>query len=194
MEDEVQFAVVSKRFSLYKAFREEVEKFGWKWNEKFNPFTEEKRKDMNCLFFSTHWYRDGIPMFSFSNYTNDRKVFDLDGEFEEALEYAESLVKKKVTYEDVEKSLGSPAHYVSVRVADAIAANKLLAMAQFANVAEYLNPEHVRADVLMYLDENGCLCHRTVNFSYGHPRFINASIAQMAITILGEETIKTALK
>lgn len=192
MEDEIKFAVTSKRLSLYKAFKEEVEKLGWKYNEKFNPFTEKKSKIFNCMFFSSDWDGEGAK-FSFSNYGSKTKVINLDGEFEEALKYAESLVKKKITYEDVKKVFEDSSYGLGFFVANSRIGEKIEALNKLINVAEYLNPEHVRADVSLALDADRIiLVHVTTNF--GQPMFINESRAKIAITILGEETIKTALK
>lgn len=194
MKEEIQFAVTSKRFSLYEAFRTEVEKFGWKWNEKFIVFAQDTTKNRNSLFFSTKWYKDGVPMFAFSNSGGDTKSFDLGSEFEAALAYAASLIEKKITYEDVTKSFKSPVPYITAPLPNDGMANKFLAMIQLANVAEYLNPEHKKAVFSFYINGSGDLGWCNNGYAHGQPRFASHDDVKKAIEILGETTIKTAIQ
>lgn len=79
------FAIKSKYFSLYNAFREEAEKVGWVYNIDFNVFEEERMNYSNCLFFHAHWQHEGRnPLFSFSN--SEKNVFNLPEQWDEAIE------------------------------------------------------------------------------------------------------------
>jgi hypothetical protein len=82
---EKRFSIKTSCFSLYKAFREEAEMAGWKYNGSFNPFEEERMQYCNCLFFSTEWDHNGMdPRFSFSN--SSTNVFQLPEQWNEAID------------------------------------------------------------------------------------------------------------
>jgi hypothetical protein len=89
--NEIAFAVKSKYFSVYEAYKKELEKIGYKWNHNFNPFQELITKDRTCIYVGTGWqgYCDA-PMMSFSNPGRCARVYNLDSEFEAAVSYAKS--------------------------------------------------------------------------------------------------------
>lgn len=115
---EIRFSLKSKCFSLYKAFREEAEKAGWKYNSEFNEFEEHRMQYCDCLFFSTEWAHNGIdPRFSFSN--SNTNVFTLPERWNEAVEY----MKQAITDQQKEKqkltlSLKNLADHYGVEVED----------------------------------------------------------------------------
>lgn len=109
--------------------------------------------------------------------------------------------KKKITYEDVEKSLQNKKVGCFVRVEDARFAasphqfEKLLALNKLMNVAVYLNPKGEEASYqLRYSDKNGITVTdvRLVD-NNGMPCFISKESTQQAIEILGEDVVKLAL-
>ena len=84
------FAVTSKSFALYEAFKKEAELKGWIYNHKFTPFTEDQMQDLECLYFSnydweTHEGDTTTPLFAFSNPGDDNKVFHLEIDWNEAI-------------------------------------------------------------------------------------------------------------
>lgn len=101
--NEIAFAVKSKYFSVYEAYKKELEKIGYEWNHKFNLFFESVAKDKKCIYVGTGWQGYGsAPMMSFSNPGSGVKVFNLDSEFEEAVSYAnEEYDRRKVPVERV---------------------------------------------------------------------------------------------
>jgi len=106
----LSFAVTSKYFSVYQAFKTEAEKIGLVWAEDFNPFTEDMGKSRNCIWVQDNWNwakaSKGVGM-SFSN-TSDDKI-DLDSNFEAGLEAVRELLANTVrnmTQEQIEKELG----------------------------------------------------------------------------------------
>lgn len=87
----IAFAVKSKYFSVYEAYKKELEKIGYEWNHKFNPFFESVTKDRTCIYVGAGWEGyGGKPMMSFSNPGSGVRVFNLDSEFEEAVAFAKS--------------------------------------------------------------------------------------------------------
>jgi hypothetical protein len=87
-------AVKSDSFALYKAFKEECEKLGWKYNEKFSEFTHERAlvRDLNCMYFSYDFdYMQGEPAFSLS-YTS-LKSFQLPQQWYQALKCAKDMLE-----------------------------------------------------------------------------------------------------
>lgn len=86
-----KFAVKSNSFSLYKAFKEEAEKMGWKYNGVFNPFDEEKMNFCNCLYFCENWSKSNEYKFSMSN-ASTGVIFQLGTQWDEALLYAKNLI------------------------------------------------------------------------------------------------------
>src|SRR5689334_16705852 len=114
---ENNFAIKSKYFSLYQAFREEAEKAGWIHNASFNPFTEETSNYHDCLFFCTHWLCEmPKPMFSFSNSGNN--VFNLPEQWNEAIEHMRSVIQLKKEKAKVTISLRQLADQHGVDVDD----------------------------------------------------------------------------
>jgi hypothetical protein len=112
------FAIKSKFFSLYQAFREEAEKAGWLHNADFNPFTEEKSQWCDCLFFCTSWRGDNKPMFSFSN--SSQNVFRLPEQWDEAVDHMRKVVANGKPKEKVTVSLKDLAEHHGVEVSDLI--------------------------------------------------------------------------
>ena len=89
--NDIGFAVKSKYFSVYEAYKKELEKIGYEWNHKFNPFFESVTKDRTCIYVGTGWQGyDSAPMMSFSNPGGGTRVYNLDSEFEAAVSYAKS--------------------------------------------------------------------------------------------------------
>ena len=85
----ISFAVRSKHFSIYKAFKEEMEAIGYTWNDEFNPFSRSRFEDTTCVYVSNTWkHRPTKPQMSFSNPSLDCTLFNLDGQFDLALEHA----------------------------------------------------------------------------------------------------------
>ena len=84
-------AVRSNHFSLYQAFKKEVEKLGWTYNSDFVEF-DESYITHNCLFFSYEFGGEmkGRPAFSLSNTSLD--TYQLESQFEEALEQAKRII------------------------------------------------------------------------------------------------------
>jgi hypothetical protein len=100
------FGVTSKFFSLYQAFKTEAEKLGVEWNSSFNAF-EESKMTRTGIFIANNWHKagsDSVKM-SFSNFTEN--IFDLDSNFEGAIEKLKDFVSvKEMTLEEVERELG----------------------------------------------------------------------------------------
>lgn len=120
---EKRFAIKSKYFSLYQAFREEAEKIGWVYNEEFNMFRESIMECSDCLFFSTNWKFCGWnPMFSFSN--SDLNVFQLPEQWDEAVGHMRDVFNAgrpgQVVKEKLTISLKSLAEHHGVDVNDII--------------------------------------------------------------------------
>lgn len=112
---EHKFAIKSKYFSLYQAFREEAEKVGWVYNSDFNVFEEERMDFSNCLFFHTHWKHEGRnPLFSFSN--SDKNVFNLPEQWNEAIEYMKKAFHDNGQKEKLTISLKNLAAHYGVEV------------------------------------------------------------------------------
>lgn len=89
-----EFNVKSDSFPLYKAFKEECEKIGWKYNHGFTPFEEEQMSYTKCMFFTNNW--GGMPtgpMFAFSNST--KNTFQLETQYGEALAFAKEQFNYK---------------------------------------------------------------------------------------------------
>lgn len=84
-------AVTAWHFSLYEAFKKEVENIGWTYNSDFTEFRQNSGHD--CLYFSFEFgAMQGQPAFALSN-TGDQK-FQLESEFQEALNYAKQLINR----------------------------------------------------------------------------------------------------
>lgn len=113
-----RFAIKSKYFSLYQAFREEAEKAGWEHNTSFNPFTEERSQWCNCLFFCTDWPGNNKAMFSFSN--SSTNVYDLPKQWDEAIEHMKAVINGSKPKEKVKVSLKDLASHHGVDVTDLI--------------------------------------------------------------------------
>jgi len=88
---ELTMAVTSNHFSLYQAFKTEVEKLGWIYNDEFRPFKPHEFSH-DCMYFSFDFtYMKGQPAFALSC-TSD-KSFQLESEFAEALQMAKQIIK-----------------------------------------------------------------------------------------------------
>jgi DNA modification methylase len=85
------FTVKSKYYSVYWAYKTELEKIGYELNFGFNPFCEEVIKNNDCMCVSNRWnFKDTDPMFSLSNYGYNTLMIDLDTEFARAVEHAKN--------------------------------------------------------------------------------------------------------
>lgn len=97
------FAVKSKYESVYLAFITECEKIGWVWTEDFNSKSSIRHYVNNspdssgkCIFLSTNFAGFlGKAAFSFSS--TDKKIIDLDTEFEDAMIAAKLLYEKTLS-------------------------------------------------------------------------------------------------
>jgi hypothetical protein len=119
----VRFAIKSKYFSLYKALREEAEKVGWVYNDKFTPFIEGRTEHCNCLFFTTEWEFNGWePKFALSN--SSGKVFNIPEQWDEAIEYLTEAYRNNIPKVEgkpkLEISLKNLADHHGVEVSDII--------------------------------------------------------------------------
>jgi hypothetical protein len=113
------FAIKSKYFSLYKAFREEAEKAGWQYNDKFNAFEEDKAESCSCLFFHLDWNREGRnPMFSFSNHSEI--VFELETQWDIAIVHMTQVFESGLPKQKLSISLKNLAEHHGVSVEDII--------------------------------------------------------------------------
>jgi len=86
--------IKSDSFPLYKAFKEECEKIGWK----FNPFDEETafRARERALWLGNRMtFMNGTPSFAFSE-TNRQPDYYLGHEFNDALMAAKDLYKRLI--------------------------------------------------------------------------------------------------
>lgn len=91
----ISFAVRSKHFSIYKAFKEEMEAIGYAWNAEFNPFNRNRFKETTCIYVGNAWhYRPTKPQMSFSNPGSTTPLFNLDGQFDLALGHAKRELEK----------------------------------------------------------------------------------------------------
>ena len=85
-------AVRSDSFALYKAFKEEVEKMGWIYNERFTEFNEEKVSLYDCMYFSYDFdFMEGEPVFAISN--TRQKSFQLPEQWYSALNAAQKMIE-----------------------------------------------------------------------------------------------------
>ena len=200
MKTEKEFAVKSDSFALYEAFKKECEGIGWKYNDCLVKFDkDEYRRKCSCMYFSTEWNDNLGCAFSLSNVSDNTLMFKLDGQFSEALAYAKRIFeeskKKKMTYEDVEKVIGTrtSSYCCSVRVSDHGQCEKLLAINKLMNVAVYLNPKREMAEWSISLYSSGTISIMSGMRKYGQPFFISKESAQQAIEILGEDVIRLAL-
>lgn len=83
-------AVTANHFSLYEAFKKEVETLGWTYDSEFVEFSPRNGLT-DCLYFSFDFRAmKGKPAFSLSM-TCDKK-FQLESEFAEALERAKQII------------------------------------------------------------------------------------------------------
>lgn len=94
-----RFAIKSKHFSLYQAFKTEAEKIGWTYLESFNEFKPENAKGyLNCLFFSYEFEKAyGLPSFSLSCSTDQNiDTYWLETDFDKALQHARDTYSQEV--------------------------------------------------------------------------------------------------
>lgn len=90
----ISFAVRSKHFSIYRAFKEEMEAIGYAWNAEFNPFNRNRFKETTCIYVGNAWQSlPTEPLMSFSN-PMGCTVFNLDGQFDLALGHAKRELEK----------------------------------------------------------------------------------------------------
>lgn len=95
-QEKTFMAVTANHFSLYEAFKKEVEKIGWTYNLDFTDFKQNSGHD--CLYFSFEFGgMKGEPAFALSN-TGESK-FQLECQFEEALNCAKRLIKRIRAFE-----------------------------------------------------------------------------------------------
>lgn len=90
-----RFAIKSKHFSLYQAFKTEAEKLGWTYLDSFCKFEPEKAEaPNNCLFFSYKFESAyGTPAFSLSYSPNqDIDTYWLETDWNSALAHAKQTV------------------------------------------------------------------------------------------------------
>jgi hypothetical protein len=95
-QEKLKLSVRTKYPALYKAFKAEVEKLGWEYNQKFTRFSDENlnSSSVNCLYFSTEFSSmPGKPAFSLSMHNGDAD-FTLENDFELALKHAKNLIEK----------------------------------------------------------------------------------------------------
>lgn len=92
-----KFVVYADTFELYKKFKEEVEKLGWKYCTEFFPFKEDERYLSLC--FDNQFWKEDVKigegrLFAFTIWdaTEDYAFFVLEDQFEEALAHAKSIV------------------------------------------------------------------------------------------------------
>jgi hypothetical protein len=85
-------SVRTDSFTLYKAFKEECEKLGWIYNERFTEFTEERSQRNDCMYFSFEFDdMEGQPAFALSN--TRLKTFQLPQQWYQALDAAKNLMQ-----------------------------------------------------------------------------------------------------
>jgi hypothetical protein len=87
--------IKSDSFPLYKAFKEECEKIGWKFNEKYNPFDEETAFGRELWLGNRMTFMDGTPSFAFGK-TDCRPDYYLGHGFSDALMAAKDLYKRLI--------------------------------------------------------------------------------------------------
>ena len=89
--------VHSGSFPLYKAFKEECEKIGWKFNEEFNPFDEETAfgRARALWLGNSMTFMNGTPSFAFSE-TDSQPDYYLGNRFSDALMAAKNLYKRLI--------------------------------------------------------------------------------------------------
>lgn len=84
-------SVRTDSFALYKAFKEECEKLGWIYNERFTEFTEERSQRNDCMYFSFEFDdMEGQPAFALSN--TRLQTYQLPQQWYQALKAAKSLI------------------------------------------------------------------------------------------------------
>ena len=86
-------AVEANHFSLYEAFKKEVESLGWTYNSEFVEFSNSNAFGYrNCLFFSYDFKAmKGKPAFALS--CTDSATFKLESQFSEALDMAKQIIE-----------------------------------------------------------------------------------------------------
>lgn len=86
-------AVTANHFSLYEAFKKEVENIGWTYNSDFVQF-KENVTGRNCMYFSFDFgAMKGQPAFALSN--TGEENFQLETQFQEALDCAKDLINSR---------------------------------------------------------------------------------------------------
>lgn len=92
IQEKNTMAVTANHFSLYEAFKKEVESLGWTYNSEFVEFDKNLAFDIrNCMFFSYDFRAmKGKPAFALS--CTDTIHFKLESQFAEALEMAKQII------------------------------------------------------------------------------------------------------
>lgn len=86
-------AVTANHFSLYEAFKKEVEKLGWTYDSEFVEFSENTF-GRNCMYFSFDFgAMKGQPAFALSN--TGQAMYELESEFQQALDQAKDLIQTR---------------------------------------------------------------------------------------------------
>lgn len=100
-----EFGVQSKFFDTYKRFKQDAGKIGIRYVRQFTPFTNPEAQHYSCIWFGKGFEEcsyKGIGM-AFSNPEHHlSKLFDLDKNYDEALEYVKEWYnlnkpKKRIT-------------------------------------------------------------------------------------------------
>ena len=202
-----EFAVKSDSFALYEAFKKECEEIGWKYNDLFTPFNNFECDKWKCMWFDKGWdnFDKNMLMFSISTPDSRGKIFNLGSQFSEALAYAKKVFeehlkeieeskKKKITYEDVKKSLSTNNTWHTVLTTpNKSQLSRIIALNKLMNVAVYLNPKGEMAEWSISKYSNGILSKAYGCRSFGQPFFISEESIEQAIEILGEDVVMLAL-
>lgn len=110
------FGVKSKYFEVYQAYKTIVEEIGYVYNEKFSAFTRSKAEMLHGLWLDANWDQLGpnILGFSFTGFGKGNKTFNLDTQFEEAVEYAKDVYKEYYTQHVFEQILSGDYKMVDI--------------------------------------------------------------------------------
>jgi hypothetical protein len=92
-DSEFGFAVRCNSWHLYNAFAEELKGLGYVHEDVgFNPWTIDIFKTRNCVWITDTWNSKlSVPSYSFS--CTDGQVFNLETEWDDALEYAKQYLE-----------------------------------------------------------------------------------------------------
>lgn len=119
-----RFAVKSNYFSLYEAFKKEVEGLGFTYKAEFTEFEKELIDYHDCLFFCNEWDDEKDKMkFSLSNAGNGTIEFDLETQWKDAIAYAKkyaSFFNPPAKRKKIRVSVSKLAAKYGVKVEDVI--------------------------------------------------------------------------